>query len=166
MIKFFKTLSGYFKDSSIKRINSPFVGNVMPSHLLRDVNLAKNVMGYSLGVIPEHNAVYSPCKGRITQISECGNAFSMNLGKIQLIVNLGLNRDRYKKEWFKFNYEEGNKVRKGVPILTLDLNSILEVDPDFVCVLTVKHSKELKYISFANARFVDYDTVLCSVNVY
>lgn len=162
----FKGAADYFKDASLKRITSPFVGNVMPSQLLRDINLSKNVMGYSIGVIPESGDVLAPCKGHITLVSELGNSFCMRLGKINIIINLGLNRDLYKKEWFKLNYKVGDKVKRGVPILTMDLNQIMRTDPDFVCVITVKHSKELKYISMQNLRYVDHGSMLCSINVY
>lgn len=165
MIKILLKIFRYFKETSIKRILSPFEGNVVPSYLLADVNLTKDIIGPSLGVLPTSDEVKSPCTAIVKKISMINNAIVLQVGKVDLIINVGLNRKKYDKSLFHLNVEEGVAVSKGQVIMSFDLNKLSELDRNFVCVLTVRHNRTSRYLSFVKARHVDFSTVLCILKV-
>lgn len=165
MIKILLKILRYFKETSIKKIFSPFEGNVVPSYLLADVTLTKDIIGPSLGVLPYSDVVKSPCTAIVKKISKNNNALILQVGKVDLIINVGINRKKYEKSLFHLNVEEGIAVSKGQVLMTFDLQKLCELDRNFVCVLTVRHNKVSRYFSFVNARHVDFSTVLCILKV-
>ncbi|NLK84959.1 MAG: PTS glucose transporter subunit IIA [Aeromonadales bacterium] len=162
--KLLRRMVSLIKDDSITRIISPFSGNVVPSSLLGEINLKNDVFGMSFGVLPINNLVQAPCDCLIDKISPLGNGYSLIVGSVQLILNIGLDRDLYSQDMFKVNVKEGDSVKKGQTILTFDMDALYAIDRSFVCVLTVKQLRQNKFVNFINTRRVGYDSILCLLN--
>jgi phosphotransferase system IIA component len=154
-----------FKDSGYHKILSPFDGNIVPSDMIAESNISRDVFGNSLGIQPVENEVLSPCACIVERISPVGNAMLLKVGNAHLIINVGLEFEKYKKEFFKLNVVEGQRISKGQKLMSFDIEKIYKVDTNFVCTITVKQNRTSRHVSFINAKHVSFDTILCTLNV-
>lgn len=102
----------YFKYNSIKKILSPYSGNVVPSELIGNINIKNDIFGSSLGVLPLKNEVKAPCDCLVEKISAVGNGIRLKVGSVIIILNVGLEADKYSKDLFNLLVKEGDKVEK------------------------------------------------------
>ncbi|MGN0901771.1 MAG: PTS glucose transporter subunit IIA [Succinivibrio sp.] len=163
MKKIIKGILKFLGEIPLRKIVSPFEGNVVPSEFLYDVNLASNVIGPSIGVLPTKGEIRAPCNCTVVRVSRIKNALSLKLGNNQLIINVGIDRDKYDRDMFHLLVKEGQIISKGDLLMTFDLPRICLADRNFVCTLTIKQSKYLRPITFINARRVEFDTILTTV---
>ena len=154
-----------FMDLNHVKLVSPYRGNVVPSTLLSDVIMSNDVFGSTLGIQPIIGEAKAPCNCVVARISELGNAMVLKSGKTEIVINIGLDYERYRKEQFKTLVEVGQKIKKGHNLIAFDLNSLYEQDRYFVCTVTVKPTKANTFTRFINAKNVDYDTIICNVNL-
>ena len=145
VLRYVSIFLNLFKDSGYHKILSPF--------------------GNSLGIQPVENEVLSPCACIVERISPVGNAMLLKVGNAHLIINVGLEFEKYKKEFFKLNVVEGQRISKGQKLMSFDIEKIYKVDTNFVCTITVKQNRTSRHVSFINARHVSFDTILCTLNV-
>lgn len=101
----------------------------------------------------------------LREFSPVGNALLLKVGNAHLIINVGLEFEKYKKEFFKLHVAEGQRLSKGQKMMSFDIEKIYKVDTNFVCTITVKQNRTSRHVSFINARHVSFDTILCTLNV-
>ena len=157
-------LFSFFDYPSFKRIKSPFEGNVLPLSLIKNSVISKNIIGPSVAVLPTSDTVRAPCNAVVKAISEKNNALVLVVGKVELIINAGLNPKKYPDMLFDVKVRKGDAVTAGMPLLSFNLESISQYDPSFSCVLTVRQVKSLRCYSFTSDKKVFFDTVLFRLN--
>ena len=165
VLRYVSIFLNLFKDSGYHKILSPFDGNIVPSDMIAESNISRDVFGNSLGIQPVENKVLSPCACIVERISPVGNAMLLKVGNAHLIINIGLEFEKYKKEFFKLNVVEGQRISKGQKLMSFDIEKIYKVDTNFVCTITVKQNRTPRHVSFINAKHVSFDTILCTLNV-
>lgn len=165
VLRYVSIFLNLFKDSGYHKILSPFDGNIVPSDMIAESNISLDVFGNSLGIQPVENEVLSPCACIVERISPVGNAILLKVGNAHLIINVGLEFEKYKKEFFKLNVVEGQRISKGQKLMSFDIEKIYKVDTNFVCTITVKQNRTSRHVSFINAKHVSFDTILCTLNV-
>ena len=154
----------YLKYNSIKKILSPYSGNVVPSELIGNINIKNDIFGTSLGVLPFKNEVKAPCDCLVEKISAVGNGIRLKVGSVIIILNVGLEADKYSKDLFNLLVKEGDRVEKGQTILTFDADKLYSIDRTFVCVITVRQTKAKEHITFINSRKLNFDSIICNIN--
>lgn len=157
-------LLSLIEPSTLKRIKSPFEGNVLPPSLIKNIIISCNVIGPSVAVKPTSDTLRAPCNGVIKTISDKKNALIIQVGKSQLLINAGLNPEKYSESLFDIKIREGDKVTTGMPLLSFNLDTLNQLDPCFTCVLTVRQVKALRSFSFTSNKKVFFDTVLFRLN--
>lgn len=165
VLRYLSLFLNLFKDSGYHKILSPIDGNIVPSDLIAESNISRDVFGNSLGIQPVKNEIHSPCACVVERISDAGNALLLKVGNAHLIINVGLEFEKYHKDFFKHYVVEGQRVSKGQKLMSFDIEKIYSVDTNFVCTITVKQNRNSRHVSFINARHVSYDTILCTLNV-
>ena len=165
VLRYVSIFLNLFKDSGYHKILSPFDGNIVLSDMIAESNISRDVFGNSLGIQPVENEVLSPCACIVERISPVGNAMLLKVGNAHLIINVGLEFEKYKKEFFKLNVVEGQRISKGQKLMSFDIEKIYKVDTNFVCTITVKQNRTSRHVSFINAKHVSFDTILCTLNV-
>ncbi|MGN1280469.1 MAG: PTS glucose transporter subunit IIA [Succinivibrio sp.] len=154
----------FFKEGHSVQILSPFEGDVIPSSLVSDINISKDIFGLSIALLPSLGELRAPCNCVVERISEYSNALCLRIGKNRLIVNVGLEYDKYPKEYFFWNVQTGQKVEKGQLLLRFNVNQLKDIDSNFLCVLTIRHPKNMQQISMLNVRHVSFDSIICNLN--
>ena len=151
--------------STLKRVKSPFEGNVLPLSMIKNTIISSNVIGPSVAVKPTSDTLRAPCDGIIKTISDKHNALIIEVGKVQLIINAGLNPQKYHDNLFVIKVREGDTVTTGMPLLSYNLEILNQIDPCFTCVLTVRQVKSIRSFSFTSNKKVFFDTVLFRLNI-
>ena len=164
MFRRIRQLLSFIEPSTLRRIKSPFEGNVLPPSLIKNTIISCNVIGPSVAVNPTSDTVRAPCNGIIKTISEKHNALILEVGKTQLLINAGLNPKKYPDTLFDIKVREGDSVTTGMPLLSFNLDTLNQVDPCFTCVITVRQVKTLRSFSFTSSKKVYFDTVLFRLN--
>ncbi|MGN0894383.1 MAG: PTS glucose transporter subunit IIA [Succinivibrio sp.] len=154
----------FFREGQSVQIVSPFEGDVIPSSIITDINISRDIFGFSIGVLPSADSVRAPCDCVVERISEYSNALSLICGKHRIIINVGLEYSKYPKECFSLNVQAGQKVKKGSLLLKFNNNALRNLDSNFMCVMTIRHPKNMQHISMLNVRHVSYDSVICNLS--
>ena len=164
MFKNIGTLFSFLDYPTVKRIKSPFEGNILPSELIKNSIISNNIIGPSVAVLPTSDTLRAPCDGVIKSVSEKNNALIIEVGKVELLLNAGLNPKKYPAELFDLKIRKGDKVTTGTPLLSFNIHALNQIDPCFLCVLTVRQVKTLRSYSFTSDKKVFFDTVLFKLN--
>ncbi|MBQ2381627.1 MAG: PTS glucose transporter subunit IIA [Succinivibrio sp.] len=163
MLKKLVALIDFLTFNEQNRVLSPFSGTLIPSKLINNVNIAHNVIGISIGVIPNSNEVRAPISGQIKKISRYHNGLTISNETFSLILNFGLLRDKYPLSAFTINIKEGDNVKAGDLLLTFDREELFKIDRNFICTLTVKQKKSAITFGFGSFKSVDFNSVLISI---
>lgn len=119
MFSFFK------KDKN--SIYAPATGRVVKLEEVKDQAFASGAMGDGIAIDPEESVFRAPADGKITLISDTKHAFGMELDSgIELLVHIGLDTVKFQGEGFKVLVKEGDIVKKGTPVIEVDLHFFKE----------------------------------------
>lgn len=108
-------------------IVAPLSGEIVNIEDVPDVVFAEKIVGDGVAIRPTGSKIVAPVDGTIGKIFETNHAFSIESDNgIELFVHFGIDTVELKGEGFKRLAEEGQKVKKGDPVLEFDL-ALLEV---------------------------------------
>lgn len=110
------------------KILSPLTGTVCPMADLPDPVFASGMLGEAVGIVPEVSPVtlLAPLAGVVSQVSETGHAVGITSkdGKWAVLVHAGIDTVSLQGDGFTLHVREGERVRCGVPLLTMDTAKI------------------------------------------
>lgn len=104
---------------------SPLTGEAVDLSEVPDPVFAEKMVGDGVAIKPTNGKVVAPCDGKIVQIFPTNHAVGMetNTG-LDLLIHIGIDTVELKGEGFKRLVEEGENVKKGQPILEVDLKRV------------------------------------------
>ena len=104
---------------------SPFTGKVMPGAEGGDGVFSEKMVGDGFAVEPEDDKVYAPADGTITMVFDTKHAFTlMTDGGLDVLVHMGIDTIQLQGKPFLLTIREGDKVRRGDLIGTMDRKAI------------------------------------------
>lgn len=137
MFNFFKK-----KDDSIK-LGAPAKGKAINLKDVSDPTFSEGMLGLGVAVIPEEGKIYAPADGTIDMIFDTLHAVSMTSDDgVEILVHVGLDTVTMKGEGFKGNVTNGQKVKKGDLLLTVDLDKVKAAGFDIVTPMLVCNTDE------------------------
>lgn len=114
-------------------VSSPVNGVAADLSTAPDEAFAGRMMGDGAVVTPSDAIVRAPEDGEISFIFETGHAVGfMTDSGISLLIHVGIDTVELKGEGFEVLVENGQRVKKGEPMLKLDLDYITENAPSIV----------------------------------
>lgn len=124
------------KESSVEKtviISSPVTGLAADLSTAPDEAFAERMMGDGAVVTPEDAIVRAPEDGEVCFVFETKHAvgFLTDSG-ISMLLHMGIDTVKLNGEGFKVFVENGQKVKKGDPLLELDLAYLKENAPSLV----------------------------------
>lgn len=135
-----------FKKSQ-KGIFSPLTGRIIPMADLPDPVFASGMLGESVGIQPLDKTVtlISPMEGIATEVSETGHAVGITAkdGQTAVLVHAGIDTVSMGGAGFTLQVRQGENVRVGQPILTMDVHTVEEAGYSSVVVVIVTETKTL-----------------------
>ena len=114
-------------------ISSPMKGMAAALATAPDEGFAEKMMGDGAVVTPTDSIVRAPENGEMSFVFDTGHAvgFVTDTG-ISLLIHVGIDTVKLNGEGFEILVENGQKVKKGEPLLKLDLTYLEENAPSIV----------------------------------
>ena len=105
---------------------SPLAGKVIPVEEVADGVFSEKMVGDGFAVEPEADEVLAPADGEITLVFDTKHAFTMRTAQgVDLLVHMGIDTIRLNGEPFTLNIQQGDTVKAGQPIGTMNRAAIL-----------------------------------------
>ena len=121
-------LEDYLKKSIT--ISSPVNGIAADLSTAPDEAFAKRMMGDGVVVIPQDAFVYAPEDGEVVLVFDTKHAIGfMTDSGVSLLIHIGIDTVNLNGNGFEALVESGQKVKKGEPMLKLDLDYLKEHAP-------------------------------------
>lgn len=106
---------------------APITGRMIPLEDVPDKVFSSGALGEGVGFEPEKGVICAPCDGKISMIAETLHAFGMESESgTEILVHIGLDTVNLSGKGFTKLAEEGQTVKKGTPVLSVDLESMRE----------------------------------------
>ncbi len=118
MFKFMK------KNKEVELI-SPITGNIIPLEKVPDPVFSEKIMGDGIAIEPSEGKILSPIDGKIATIFPTNHAIGLvNKEGLEILIHIGIDTVELKGEGFNRIAEEGADVKKGDPLMEIDLEKI------------------------------------------
>ena len=105
---------------------SPLAGKIIPVDEVADGVFSEKMVGDGFAVEPEADEVLAPADGEITLVFDTKHAFTMRTAHgVDLLVHMGIDTIRLNSEPFTLSIKQGDVVKAGQPIGTMDRAAIL-----------------------------------------
>ena len=119
-------------------ITAPVAGDMMDITEVSDETFAAKILGDGIAVIPKDGHICAPCDGKIETIAETGHAFSITgPGGAEVLVHVGIDTVKMKGEGFTVLHKDGENVRQGEELISVDLDAVKTAGYDPVTILIV-----------------------------
>ncbi|WP_027340030.1 PTS transporter subunit IIABC [Halonatronum saccharophilum] len=128
-------------------LSSPAKGKLIDITEVPDEAFSQKLMGDGVAIIPSENTISAPCDGIVKTIFPTNHAFGMETKEgIELIVHIGIDTVDLNGQGFKRLVEEDTKVKKGTPIIEVDLDYIKSEGKDIVTPIAITNSDKVEKI--------------------
>lgn len=132
MFNFFK------KKEETYVLGSPAKGRTVALSEVNDPTFSTGMLGQGVAVIPEEGKIYAPADGEISLIFETLHAVSMVTDKgVEVLIHVGLDTVQMKGDGFEGHVKNGDKVKKGDLLLTVDLDKVKAAGYDTITPVLV-----------------------------
>ncbi len=118
-------------------------GSFVPMEEIPDPTFSQGVLGACCGIDPETGKVYSPMDGTVSQLADTLHAVGIEAGGVELLLHLGIDTVEMKGDGFKSHIKEGQNVKKGDLLLTMDLEKIKAAGHPATIMVIVTNSDDL-----------------------
>ena len=148
-------------------ISSPITGDVAPLEDAPDEVFAGKMLGDGGTVLPTDGIIVAPEDGEIGFIFDTKHAvgFITDSG-IEMLIHMGIDTVKLNGQGFETLAEAGQKVKKGTPILKLDLDYIRENAPSLVSPVICTELKENQKVRLLAKDYVKKGESLFAVDIY
>lgn len=124
-------------------ISSPIEGVAANISTAPDEGFAKKMMGDGAVVTPVDPIVRAPEDGEVSFVFETKHAIGfITKSGISLLIHIGIDTVKLNGEGFETRVRNGQKVKKGDPMIILDLNYLKDNAPSIVSPIVCTELKE------------------------
>ncbi len=117
---------------------SPIKGEAVALCDVPDEAFSSGILGKGAAVKPYDGKVYSPCDGMIANVFETGHAVNIvSEDGYEILIHVGLDTVKLEGKYFRTHVENGDKVKKGDPLLSFDNVAIEKEGYDTVTPVVV-----------------------------
>lgn len=133
-------------------ILAPATGKILPLCDVQDKVFATGKMGQGFGLEPDGTnsvEVCAPVSGTITMLSSTKHAIGMKSSDgLEILIHMGIDTVNLKGKPFMMHCEEGENVKVGAPIATMDLKEIKDHHlATTIMVIVTNSNKKLKQLN-------------------
>lgn len=100
-------------------------GQMIAPIQIEDAMFAQEMMGKTIGFIPEDTQIVAPCNGKLEMLFPTGHAFAIRRRDgTGILVHIGINTVDLNGKGFRVCAKQGEDVKAGQTIVEIDLNEI------------------------------------------
>ena len=123
-------------------LSAPVAGDVVPMPALKDEAFAGGSLGQCIGIKPKDGKILAPIDGTVSEVTETAHAAVIQAGEIEILIHAGIHTVNMKGEGFKNHIKLGQVVRRGEPVLTMDLWKVRNSGYDDTVIMAVSNTKD------------------------
>ena len=106
-------------------VYAPFGGNAIAMEEIPDPVFSEGILGKGCGLEPAEETVCAPFNGTVTQVIDTKHAVGVtSKDGVELLIHVGMDTVAMNGEGFTNTVKEGQEVKKGDLILTMDLDKV------------------------------------------
>ncbi len=106
---------------------APMTGRIIPLKEVPDDVFSSEIAGKGLAIEPVDGEVVAPCDGKVTALFPSKHALGITTEDgIEMIIHIGLNTVMLNGEGFEVHVKEGDTLKKGQKLITVDLEMLKE----------------------------------------
>lgn len=134
------------KQTSLKEpitLCSPLTGKALPLSRVPDEGFANKMMGDGIAILPTEGTLYAPEDGEILFIFNTMHALGFRTKDgVSLLFHVGIDTVKLNGKGFTVLVQNGQKVKKGTALMTIDLNYIKKNAPSIITPILVTEGHE------------------------
>ena len=117
-------------------------GTFVPMAEVPDEVFSQGIMGACCGVEPEEGKVYAPVDGKISQVTDTMHALGIEAGGMEILIHVGVDTVEMNGKGFTNKVKEGQAVKKGELLMTMDLAEIKAAGHPATVIMAVTNSDD------------------------
>ena len=118
-------------------------GVFVPMEEIPDPTFSQGVLGVCCGIDPQTGKVFSPMDGKISHLADTLHAVGIEAEGVELLIHVGIDTVEMKGDGFKSHVKEGQTIKKGDLLLTMDLAKIKAAGHPATIMVAVTNSDDL-----------------------
>lgn len=125
-------------------IYAPAEGTIIPQEQIPDETFAQGFLGKGIGIRPARGKIVAPFDGTVVMAAQTGHAIAIKgPGDIKVLIHVGIQTVELEGQGFQLRVAEGEQVRRGQELLSVDLKLLKEQGYNAITSVFVMNSKEL-----------------------
>lgn len=117
-------------------------GTFVPMEQVPDEVFSQGIMGVCCGIEPAEGKVYAPVDGRISQVTDTMHALGIEALGMEILIHVGVDTVDMNGKGFTNQVKEGQEVKKGELLLTMDLAEIKAAGHPATVIMAVTNSDD------------------------
>ncbi|EIF50674.1 PTS glucose transporter subunit IIA [Sulfurovum sp. AR] len=136
-----------FLKRKVREIKAPVDGQVVALESVKDEVFSQKLVGDGVAIIPMSDVFTAPIDGKITKIFSTNHAYSIKSTKdLEVMVHIGLETVTLGGKGFERLANEGDEVKAGDPIISVDLSYVREHAKDIITPVIIAEESDVKSI--------------------
>ncbi|RKS87392.1 PTS system beta-glucoside-specific IIA component (Glc family) /PTS system beta-glucoside-specific IIB component (Glc family) /PTS system beta-glucoside-specific IIC component (Glc family) [Orbus hercynius] len=122
-------------------ISSPMTGNVIPLAQVNDPTFASELMGKGVAIIPTEGQVVAPEDGEVVSLFRTKHAIGfLTDSGAEILIHIGIDTVKLDGKYFDAHIEMGDKVKKGTPLVSVDIAGITAAGFEITTPIIISNS--------------------------
>ena len=107
-----------------------------------DPAFSQGFVGFCCGIEPEDGKVFAPVDGTVSQVADTLHAVGVDSQGMELLIHCGVDTVDMKGQGFTVLVKQGQAVKKGDPLLTMDLEVVRAAGHPTTIITAVTNSDD------------------------
>ena len=138
-------------------------GKVVPMAEIPDDVFSQGVLGPCIGVDPADSKVCAPFDGEILQLPDSCHALGLKGNGLEILLHIGVDTVEMKGDGFTALIKEGDHVKKGQPLIEVDLEKIAAANHPAVVIHILMESDDFSSVTPTTAASVEVGDTLMEI---
>lgn len=135
------------KEYSDDAVYAPLEGKVVALEDVPDATFAEGVLGLGAAIEPAVGEVVAPADGEVSSIFDTHHAVGLTLDNgMELLIHVGINTVALNGEGFTAHVSEGDKVKRGQPLISFDKDFITSKGYPIITPVIISNADDYKSI--------------------
>ncbi|TKD72062.1 PTS sugar transporter subunit IIA [Pseudalkalibacillus hwajinpoensis] len=161
-----KKLFGKKEKSLDEVIYAPLNGEVVELETVPDPTFSQKMMGDGVAIEPTDGKVVSPVNGKIIQFFHTKHAVGIESESgLEILIHVGLETVGMGGEGFEGHVKEGDKVKIGDPLITVDLDLVKEKASSTITPVIITNADVLETVDKKYSKGATNETEIMTTKV-
>ena len=145
---------------------APIDGKSVDLSQVNDQVFSQKLMGDGAAVVPSDGTIYAPVDGEITVAYKTKHAYGIKGDNgAEVLLHIGIDTVNLKGEGFTSNVAQGQHVKKGDILGTVDLDAIKKAGYDTTVMVVVTNTKNYASVTRVNHEDVKHGDNLIALTI-